>query len=371
MRKIAQLHICQEIPGRLQNRLKFCYNPTGHVSARVPSPAPFTAFRRPHLGEYLMKLFRVGSCLALLVAGVACTQTPNAPTAPSAAAGTSTAAAADGTLLKVTAPAPVAPANGDRADDRHPTLVWLNANGLYGTIGVAYDIQLSTPAEVVYERTVGESPDRGAHLVELELAYDTVYSWRVRAHVGNPDMYGPWSEWVSFLSPTKPVAVTPVVPTGSGTSCTAAFSAPGTRISSRPNDSDIPRALASQYGAALRHSCQPEGGSWEFMDRTVDALRARNGRYGYNAKRGNMNDPSLDVVSFYRGADANNFQGSTDVYIFDLIGGHCGSNPSIIWNDVTDITYSSGTVGRTMYPRPGRNVTSSPCTTAGTSDGPK
>ena len=97
------------------------------------------------------------------------------------------------------------------------------------------------------------------------------------------------------------------------------------------------------------------------MDRTVDALRARNGRYGYNAKRGNMNDPSLDVVSYFRGADANSFQGSSDVYIFDMIGGHCGATPSIIWSDVTDVTFDSGTLGRTMYPRPGRVV--APCTT--------
>ena len=43
-------------------------------------------------------------------------------------------------------------------------------------------------------------------------------------------------------------------------------------------------------------------------------------------------------------------------FIFDLIGGHCGSTPSVIWNDVTAVTFDSGTVGRTMYPRPGRTV---------------
>jgi hypothetical protein len=98
------------------------------------------------------------------------------------------------------------------------------------------------------------------------------------------------------------------------------------------------------------------------MDRAVDALRAKDGRYGYIAKRGNMNDPSLDVVSYYYRPDPNAFQGSDAVYIFDLIGGHCGSNPSIIWNDVTDITFQSGTLGRTMYPRPGRVVDTSNCT---------
>ena len=38
------------------------------------------------------------------------------------------------------------------------------------------------------------------------------------------------------------------------------------------------------------------------MDRTIDALRAKDGRYGYNSKRGNMNDPSQDVASYYYGS---------------------------------------------------------------------
>ena len=34
------------------------------------------------------------------------------------------------------------------------------------------------------------------------------------------------------------------------------------------------------------------------------------------------------------------------MYIIDIIGGHCGSNPTPIWNDVTDVTLNSGTIGR-------------------------
>ena len=306
-----------------------------------------------------MKFFRVGSCLALLMAAAACTQAPSAITAPSGSVGGSTAetAAADGTTLKVTAPPLISPVDGVRAEDRRPTLVWLNATGRYGGIGVAYDIELSTPTAVVYSRTVGESADVGAHLVEMELDYDVTYSWRVRAHIGNPDTYGPWSSWASFLSPTKPVAIAPVVPTGTSSSCAAPISAlgPGESRKPRPNDSAIVRAVANAFPAALVHSCQPEGGTWEFMDRAVDALRAKDGRYGYNAKRGNMNDPSLDVVSYFYAA-GDNIQGDARVYIFDLLNGHCGPTPSVGWNDVTDITFSSGTLGRTMYPRPGRVV---------------
>jgi hypothetical protein len=313
-----------------------------------------------------MKFFRVGSCLALLSAVVSCSQAPQSMTAPTAAVGGSTAetAAADGSTLKVTAPPLVSPVDGARAEDRRPTLIWVNSTGKYGGIGVAYDIELSTPAAVVYSRTVGEGTNIGAHLVDMDLEFDTVYSWRVRAHLGNPDAYGPWSPWASFLSPTKPVPVAPVGNTLGG-ACSAPLSPlqPGENRKPRPNDSAIVSAIAGQFPALLQHSCQPEGGSWEFMDRAVDALRSKDGRYGYNCKRGNCNDPSVDVVSyFYRDGDNINFR--PDVYIFDIIGGHCGSNPTIIWNDVTDITFQSGTEGRTIFPRVGRVGAPSPCTAA-------
>ena len=309
-----------------------------------------------------MKFFRVGTCLALLMAGVACTQASQSVTAPSASVGGSTADAADGSTLKVTAPALVSPVDGERATDRHPTVLWVNSNGKYGNIGVAYDIELSTPTEVVYRRTVGESQDVGAHIIELELAYDTVYSWRVRAHLGNPDTYGPWSPWATFVSPAQAVAVAPPgasTVTGGGAAPLSPMG-PGETRKPRPNDSAIVRAVANAFPVALARSCQPEGGTWEFMDRAVDAWRAKDGRYGYNAKRGNTNDPSLDVISYYYAPDLNSFQADPRVYIFDLIAGHCGPTPSVIWNDVTDITFESGTLGRTIYPRPGRVV--APCT---------
>lgn len=301
------------------------------------------------------------------MAGIACTQASQSITSPTATVGGSLADAADGSTLKVTAPSLVSPIDGARAEDRRPTLVWLNSNGRYGTVGVAYDIELSTPAAVVYTRTVGESPDFGAHLVEFDLDYDTVYSWRMRAHVGNPDTVGPWSAWSTFLSPTRPTTATiggggGVVSTGG---CAAPISplGPGETRKPRPNDSATARAIASQFPTAIAHSCQEHYGEagWEYLDRTVDALRALDGRYGYNCKRGNCNDPSLDVVSYFY-ANGTDINGRPEVYIFDIIGGHCGAAPSPIWTDVTDVTFQSGTLGRTSYPRRGRVV--APCATA-------
>ena len=88
------------------------------------------------------------------------------------------------------------------------------------------------------------------------------------------------------------------------------------------------------------------------MDKLVDTLQAIDLRWGYNGKRGNSNDPSLDIVDYHYGAGPS--EGSTQVYIMDTIGGHCSSNPTPIWVNQTDITISSGTIGRFITRRPGR-----------------
>ena len=84
--------------------------------------------------------------------------------------------------------------------------------------------------------------------------------------------------------------------------------------------------VARQYPSALRNSCQSHGGTWEFMDRVVDRLRQYDTRWGYNGKRGNASDPSHDVVDYNWGSDRD--EGTTNVYIVDIIGGHCGPSPS-------------------------------------------
>jgi hypothetical protein len=310
-----------------------------------------------------MKLeVRVGICLAAAAILASCSKAPQVPTAPSANTGGSAAATGpDGSTLKTSAPALVSPRDRARAEDRRPMLIWANAVARYGAVGVAYDLEVKTPAATVYEQTVGESENFGAHLIPFDLEFDTLYSWRVRARLGN-DM-GPWSNWAEFMSPSRPAPVFSIAGV-SGTACAAPLSpaSPGETRKPRPNDSAVVQAVASAFPAAFIGSCQDHGGSWEFMDRAVDALRSKDGRYGYNAKRGIMNDPSHDVVSyFYRPETDVNINGRAEVYIFDIIGGHCGPSPFLVWFDVTDATHIGGTIGRTMYPRPGRNVTVTPC----------
>ena len=116
-----------------------------------------------------------------------------------------------------------------------------------------------------------------------------------------------------------------------------------------PNMSHIVQDVANQYPGALQNSCQSRGGSWEFMDRVVERLRAIDGRWAYNCKRGNCDNLSQDVVAYYRGQ--GNPNNSTDVAIIDIIGGHCGGNPQPAWIDQTQATQQAGTIGRWKYPR--------------------
>jgi hypothetical protein len=125
-------------------------------------------------------VFLLGVCTASLVA-VSCSRASQPVTSPTAAVGGATAANADGSTLKVNPPAPIEPSNGFARKIAAPTLVWGTATAKFGGVGMAYDIQLSTPSTVVYERTVGDSVDFGAHLIGMDLEYDTVYSWRIRA----------------------------------------------------------------------------------------------------------------------------------------------------------------------------------------------
>jgi hypothetical protein len=111
-----------------------------------------------------------------------------------------------------------------------------------------------------------------------------------------------------------------------------------------PDMSHVVHHVAAQFPDALRSSCQDHGGSWEFLDRLVDELRTHDTRWGYNWKRGNVGDPSKDVVDYHWGAGED--ENSTDVYIVDVILGHCGDNPTPGWGDVTDATRNGGSIGR-------------------------
>jgi hypothetical protein len=106
-----------------------------------------------------------------------------------------------------------------------------------------------------------------------------------------------------------------------------------------PNLAHVVVAYAAANPAQLTNSCQNTGGTWDFMNGVVAALRAVDPRFGFNGKRGNVNDPSQDAVSYYFGSGQPT-EGSPEVYVVDVISGHCGANPQPTWIDVTDLSPS-------------------------------
>jgi len=109
------------------------------------------------------------------------------------------------------------------------------------------------------------------------------------------------------------------------------------------------RALVEQLSAArpelLGQSCpgnplvKYRNNPW--LDYIVDELRKQDTRWGYNAKptRGpsdNGGQPVIaagDEIAYHYGAGPD--EGSRNVYLIDILAGHCGPTPSVTWRDFT------------------------------------
>ena len=218
-----------------------------------------------------------------------------------------------------------------------------------GTTGVTYRFEVSKASDFSQMVALVTVPANGSGTTTMslgDLPNKTQFYWRVRASDGTKESN--YSNTLTFTTPDAPGGGGPGgggvpvgVPTGPGGRTPDPT---GGRLPLPSYAAGVVQAVARANPAALANSCQDSGGTWQFMDQVVDTLRTYDTRWGYNGKRGNANDPSKDVVTYHYGAgpDAN----STDVYIIDVIGGHCGPTPSPVWSDVTDITISSGTIGR-------------------------
>ena len=123
---------------------------------------------------------------------------------------------------------------------------------------------------------------------------------------------------------------------GGGGGGGAAGGAPGgaaPKVALQNMQSDVAEYMAA-HPDELADSCQEHGGSWDFMEGLVAFLQSRSsGRVGFNGKRG-TSEASMDAIAYYHG-DLPPTEGSPDVYIVDVIGGHCGPSPSASWNDVS------------------------------------
>ena len=273
-----------------------------------------------HNMEYLMdRMFKtlpsVATACVLAATLAACNGSPNAPSS-SAAAGVAAEAGPNGETLKVQAPTLASPANDLRLDSRRPTMVVNNAAGKFVGGTYSYEFELLSDGNThVDGTTVSSGAGTTSWAYPTDLERDTPYRWRARARKGGA--LGPWSATGRFLTVFE--KRTPDPPAGSRLPL--------------PNMFHIVQQVAAQYPNALRNSCQHAGGTWEFMDRVIDALRLEDTRWGYNWKRGVVGDPSLDVVVYHYGSGPD--EGSPDVWALDIIGGHCGSNPTVLWSNIS------------------------------------
>ena len=153
----------------------------------------------------LRRLAFRGLCLSSLVLAAACSQSPQSPVSPSAAA-SDTAANPDGSTLKVTAPTPVSPVNGDRLETQRPTFTFANSSGRFQSVALSYRIQLfDNNGNPVGERTITQAGSgQTSYDSDVDLAYEQDWSWRVRAELDG--QVGPWSGLAAFKTPLRPVA---------------------------------------------------------------------------------------------------------------------------------------------------------------------
>jgi hypothetical protein len=184
--------------------------------------------------------------------------------------------------------------------------------------------------------------------------------------VGFSQVFGAGS--TSFSYPSAPagsyygriVTLSPCgLETGSGVSVFTVSPAPGGRPRAPnpppgqrlplPDMSSVAYALGNAYRNEIRSSCVEHGGNNAWLFRLVQALRQYDTRWGLNWKRGRVGDLSQDIVTYNFGSDPD--EGTTNVYIIDVIGGHCGGNPEAAWIDNTQATRDAGTIGRwTLQP---------------------
>jgi hypothetical protein len=152
-----------------------------------------------------MSLIKIVGCVSTAVlagAVVACSRSSSSPVSPSSAGVTAEGAAADGSTLKVTAPVPVSPVNGQQPDGSL-VLVASKSHGKFTDVAPSYEFEVYNAGnQRVYSSGVvgAGGGDNVSHAVQGSLEFDQPHTWRVRAVYQGAA--GPWSASASFRTPS-------------------------------------------------------------------------------------------------------------------------------------------------------------------------
>ncbi|MEO7133289.1 MAG: hypothetical protein ABI024_03625 [Vicinamibacterales bacterium] len=275
------------------------------------------------------------------VVAVGCESGMRSPVSPSAAAGTASALNSDGSNLKASAPLAISPLFESTNIAVTPTLAARAGAGLYQVTALAQRFQVADSDQFtnILASGMGSTDASGVtrYTVAPALTANRRVLWRVRAESG--DAFGPWSNVMAFT--TAGAGSTPVSPTGptTATGPRPADPPPGVRLP-LPDFSGLVGPLGGNFDNS--QSC-PRGLKYvnnPWQDRVIDGFRQRDSRWGYNGKptRTAADNGGVPVVAagdeaayHYSGGPD---QGSPEVHLVDMLGGHCGS-PALTWRVFT------------------------------------
>lgn len=152
---------------------------------------------------------------AVAVSLAACSGSSQSPLSPSSVSDSGSAANADGSTLKTTAPTLLSPLDGVELDTRRPTFTFANATGRFSAASMGYRLELLDDSGAVVDfHNLASGDGVTQYTVETDLPNATTYQWRVRAELDG--QAGPFSAMGAFRTTDLP-AVGGGTPTGPST----------------------------------------------------------------------------------------------------------------------------------------------------------
>lgn len=290
---------------------------------------------------YRIQLRKAAIVMCAAVA-MACEGGMRSPLGPSAVRESNSALNADGSNLKVSAPIALVPLFEATNQSLTPALAAIGSIGrnVAGHAGMSYRFEVadSDSFDNIVANGSGAIDASGIvrYTVDPALTAGKRYVWRVRAELS--DAVGPWSNMGAFTTTG-----------GGGTSPTSGPSPnAGPRPADPPPGQRLPlpdmQGVLARFSDA-RDSC-PRGLKYvnnPWQDRVIDAFRQIDSRWGYNGKPtkdANIDNNGVPVVAagdeaaYHYGPGPE--QGSFDVYLVDMLIGHCGDFPTLTWRVFSD-----------------------------------
>lgn len=190
----------------------------------------------------------------------------------------------------------------------------------------------AVPGAVGYQLTAATSPG-GAPFLSQNLSSATTAVANPNTPAGTYYVRVAAANACGLRSTSAETTVT-VTPPPPGTSPRTPNPPPGQQLP-LPNREAVAQEIARLYPGDLRSSCVDSGGNNTWLFRLVQRLRQEDSRWGLNWKRGRRGDLSQDIVTYNWGSEPD--EGTRQIYVIDVIVGHCGSNPGAFWLNQTGV----------------------------------